>query len=93
MKNDRKFSFIFKACPSIKMSFAYHSFCFLVCVRTLSVKKVLFQYFPPMFTKLASTPRKFILPTLELTHKKFIFVPHKTKKSVQKIDDGNDDEG
>jgi hypothetical protein len=66
------------------MSFAYHSFCFLVCARTLSIGKVLVQYFPPVFTKLVSTPKKSILPILELTQKIICAKQNKTN-SIEKL--------
>ena len=65
----------------------------LVCARTLSAWKVPLKYFPPMFTKLVSTPKKSILPSLESTQNIICAAQNKTN-SVQKIDDdGNDDEG
>ena len=50
-----------------------------------------------MFTKLVSTPKKFILPTLENRHK-ILFVPHKTtrimfKKSTMMATTTRDDDG
>jgi hypothetical protein len=48
--------------------------------------------FPLVFTKLVSTPKKFIIPTLDLTQK-IICAAQNKSKSVQKIDDSNDDKG
>jgi len=61
----------FKTIPSIKLSFA-----------KVSIGKELLQYSPPVSTQLVSTPKKFIVPTIKLTQKRF--VPHKTKQILFK---------